>query len=144
MLVSIPLPSVILLPCFKYNPLPREPNPLPLYGLKYTPWPSVSTCAIIPPFLRYNPLPNNLLTPVDDNPERAPVAKAGTAFFATPNNAGATIRPTPANIGNKAPKNPPCLTLCFNCLLLILIVNPFHRPLAFSNLFICALVKNIV
>ena len=37
MLVSIPLPSVILLPCFKYNPLPREPNPLPLYGLKYTP-----------------------------------------------------------------------------------------------------------
>ena len=32
MLVRIPLPSVILLPCFKYNPLPREPNPLPLYG----------------------------------------------------------------------------------------------------------------
>ena len=81
MLVSIPLPSVILLPCFKYNPLPREPNPLPLYGLKYNPSPSVSILAIIPPFLRYNPLPNNLLTPVDANPERAPVAKAGTAFL---------------------------------------------------------------
>ena len=145
MLVRIPLPSVILLPCFKYNPLPREPNPLPLYGLKYNPSPSVSILAIIPPLLRYNPLPNNLLTPVDANPERAPVAKAGTAFFATPNNAGATARPTPANTGNKAPKNPPCvLTLCFNCLLLILIVKPFPCSLAFSNLFICALVKNMV
>ena len=81
MLVSIPLPSVILLPCFKYNPLPREPNPLPLYGLKYTPWPSVSTCAIIPPFLRYNPLPNNLLTPVDANPERHRLLKLGPPFL---------------------------------------------------------------
>ena len=71
-----------------------------------------STCAIIPPFLRYNPLPNNLLTPVDAKPERAPVAKAGTAFFAKPNNAGPAKR---AAVPNKAPKNPPCvLILCFN------------------------------
>ena len=116
MLVRIPLPSVIFLPCFKYNPLPREAKPLPLYGLKYNPSPSVSSWATIPPLLRYKPLPNNLLTPVDANPEGAPVARCGSAFFATPNNAGATILPTAPFAGNRAPKNP---LVFLHCVLIV-------------------------
>ena len=130
--VRKPRPSVILFPYFKYNPSPRRPNPLPLYGFKYNPSPSVSTRAIIPPFLRYNPLPNNLLTPVDAKPERAQVAKCGIAFFVKPINIGPATR---AAVPNNAPKNPPSVfVLCFNCLLLILIVKPFPWFLAFCNL----------
>ena len=44
-------------PCFKYKPSRTMPSTKPLYGSKYSPWPSVSTLAIFEHFFKYNTFP---------------------------------------------------------------------------------------
>jgi len=91
-----PWPLTTWPPCFKYQPSPTMPSPEPLYGFKYSPWPSVSTLAMFEPFFKHNPFPIALFVAfwakAHPTPESAPFAnvwrtvfvKNGRAFAAKP------------------------------------------------------------
>jgi len=81
-----PWPSKTWPPCFKYKTSPTMPSPEPLYGFKYSPWPSVSTLAMFEPFFKYSPFPIALFVAfcakADPTPNSAPVANFGRTVFA--------------------------------------------------------------
>ena len=81
-----PWPLITWPPCSKYKPSPTKPNPEPLYGFKYSPWPSVSTLAMFEPFFKCTPFPTALFVAfcakADPTLDSAPVANVGRTVFA--------------------------------------------------------------
>ena len=109
------------------------PSPEPLYGFKYSPWPSVSTLAMFEPFFKYNPFPIALFVAfcakANPTPQSAPVANVGRTVFAKN---GKVFAAKPANIE----RNPPSVFMLWTTWrLLIFIVMTFPFWKAFVILF---------